>query len=69
VNDSVSEAEDPLFLEAKTLVQSQKKVSVSLLQRKLKIGYNRASRLMDELEEKGFVSAYDEAQKSRLVIR
>jgi S-DNA-T family DNA segregation ATPase FtsK/SpoIIIE len=40
-----------------------------LLQRKLKIGYNRASRLMDELEEKGFVSAYDEAQKSRLVIR
>jgi DNA segregation ATPase FtsK/SpoIIIE-like protein len=69
VNDSVPETEDPMFEDAKTLIQSQKKVSVSLLQRKLKIGYNRASRLMDELEEKGFVSAYDEAQKSRLVIR
>ena len=64
-----AEGEDSLFGEAKQLVQSQKKVSVSFLQRKLKIGYNRASRLMDELEEKQIVTAYDEAQKSRLVIR
>ena len=68
VDETVSDAEDPLYLEAKTLVKSQKKVSVSLLQRKLKIGYNRAARLMDELEEKGIVTAYDEAQKSRQVI-
>lgn len=68
VDEAVTDADDPLYLEAKTLIKSQKKVSVSLLQRKLKIGYNRAARLMDELEEKGIVTAYDEAQKSRQVI-
>ncbi|MCH7984558.1 MAG: hypothetical protein IIC28_11385 [Chloroflexi bacterium] len=39
------------------LTQSQKTLSVSLLQRRLRIGYPRAARLMDELEDAGVVGA------------
>ena len=56
-----------LFNEAKAIVQSTQKASTSYLQRKLKIGYNRAARLMDQLEEHQVISAYDEEAKSRQV--
>jgi S-DNA-T family DNA segregation ATPase FtsK/SpoIIIE len=45
--------EDPLYAQALELVQSQTRISTSLLQRKLRIGYNRASRLMDMLRDSG----------------
>jgi DNA segregation ATPase FtsK/SpoIIIE-like protein len=48
---------DSLFDQAATLAQSQKTLSVSLLQRRLRIGYPRAARLMDELEDEGIVGA------------
>ncbi len=47
--------EDPLLLEAKKIVQSYELASSSLLQRRLSIGYARAARLLDELEEAGVV--------------
>jgi S-DNA-T family DNA segregation ATPase FtsK/SpoIIIE len=47
--------EDPLYEEAKRIVIEAKKASASLLQRKLKIGYARAARLLDILEERGVV--------------
>jgi len=47
--------EDPLFEEAKRVVIEAKKASASLLQRKLKIGYARAARLLDILEKRGIV--------------
>ncbi len=50
-----NEDDDELYEEAKEIVISAKKASTSLLQRKLKIGYSRAARLMDILEEKGVV--------------
>ena len=43
-------------------------MSVSLLQRKLRIGYPRAARLMDELEENNKVSPIEEGQSLRKVI-
>ncbi len=52
--------EDDLLEEAIKLVQEHGKVSISFLQRKLRIGYNRAARLIELLEEKGLLS-----QKSR----
>lgn len=58
---------DALFEEAKEIIQSTQKASISYLQRKLKIGYNRAARLMDQLEEQGVIGAYDEDSKSRPV--
>ncbi|MBC7074381.1 DNA translocase FtsK, partial [Candidatus Parcubacteria bacterium] len=49
------EEEDPLVEEAKRVVIEAKKASASLLQRRLKIGYARAARLLDILEKKGIV--------------
>tara|TARA_B100000686_G_scaffold334531_1_gene401916 strand:- start:3008 stop:5353 length:2346 start_codon:yes stop_codon:yes gene_type:complete len=48
---------DSLFEQAAGLAQSQKTLSVSLLQRRLRIGYPRAARLMDELEDRGIVGS------------
>ena len=50
---------DALFQQAVELAISQKKLSTSLLQRRLRIGYPRAARLMDELEEEGIVGPGD----------
>jgi len=47
--------QDSLFEEAKQIVIESQKASASLLQRRLKIGYARAARLLDELEEAGIV--------------
>ena len=47
---------DPYFNQAVTIISEFDKASASLLQRRLKIGYARAVRILDELEAKGFVS-------------
>ena len=47
---------DPLFHEAVDLVRRQGRCSVSMLQRRMRIGYTRAARLVDVMEEKGIVS-------------
>jgi S-DNA-T family DNA segregation ATPase FtsK/SpoIIIE len=47
--------EDSLFEEAKKIVIESRKASASLLQRRLRVGYARAARLIDMLEEKGIV--------------
>lgn len=65
--DSDSPSDD-LYEEAKKIVMSTQYASTSYLQRKLRIGYNRAARLMDELEENGVISPYDGEKKSRKVI-
>jgi S-DNA-T family DNA segregation ATPase FtsK/SpoIIIE len=46
---------DSLYERAVELAESQRTLSVSLLQRRLRIGYPRAARLMDELEDTGIV--------------
>ncbi len=51
-----SEGGDELFEQAVMLIQEQRKASTSFIQRHLKIGYNRAATIMDELEKRGFVS-------------
>ncbi len=58
---------DPLFKEACDVVIRQKQGSVSLLQRRLGIGYQRAARLIDKLEQAGIVSAFD-GSKAREVL-
>jgi S-DNA-T family DNA segregation ATPase FtsK/SpoIIIE len=54
--------EDPLYEEAKKIVIEARKASASLLQRKLKIGYARAARLIDILEERGVVGPLNGAK-------
>jgi S-DNA-T family DNA segregation ATPase FtsK/SpoIIIE len=60
--------EDDLLPQAIEVVQQSKRASVSLLQRKLKIGYSRAARLIDLLEEKGFVGPDEGPTKGRVVL-
>jgi len=50
------EESDPLYSEAVDLVRHEGRCSVSMLQRRLRIGYTRAARLVDVMEEKGIVS-------------
>jgi len=52
-------AVDPLFADARGVVVQFKQGSTSLLQRKLHIGYSRAARLLDQLEEQGIVGPPD----------
>jgi S-DNA-T family DNA segregation ATPase FtsK/SpoIIIE len=65
--NSVDPQQDALFEEAKNLVMNTQYASTSYLQRKLRIGYNRAARIMDELEEKGIISQYAGEKKPRSI--
>jgi S-DNA-T family DNA segregation ATPase FtsK/SpoIIIE len=47
---------DPLYDEAKAIVLADKKTSISYLQRKLQIGYNRSARIIEQLEQRGIIS-------------
>jgi S-DNA-T family DNA segregation ATPase FtsK/SpoIIIE len=53
---------DVLYEEAKQIVMESKKASASLLQRRLRIGYNRAANLIENLENKGVVGPADGAK-------
>lgn len=57
-----SDDQDPLFEEAKRIVIESGKASASLLQRRLRLGYARAARLLDEMEEAGIVGPSDGAK-------
>ena len=48
---------DPLYDEAVAIVLKSRRASISLVQRHLRIGYNRAARLIEEMERAGLVSA------------
>lgn len=51
--------DDPLFSQAVRIVVEAKQASVSLLQRRLPIGYSRAARLIDAMELKGYIGPYE----------
>lgn len=53
------EPEDEMFDEAVELIVDMETASISMLQRRLRIGYNRAARIMGEMEDRGFVSPQD----------
>lgn len=59
---------DPLFEEAKQLVIETQKASASMIQRRLSVGFNRATRLMEELEEAGVIGPA-EGTKPRKVLQ
>ncbi|HEX0364564.1 TPA: DNA translocase FtsK [Streptococcus pneumoniae] len=59
---------DPLFEEAKSLVIETQKASASMIQRRLSVGFNRATRLMEELEMAGVIGPA-EGTKTRKVLQ
>jgi DNA segregation ATPase FtsK/SpoIIIE, S-DNA-T family len=66
VDDDV---DDDLYGEAKAAVEEAGRASTSYLQRKLRIGYSRAARLMDILEEKGVIGSADGSRPRDVLTR
>jgi len=60
---------DELYAQARDIVLSAGQASISYIQRRMKIGYNRAARIMEMLEEEGIVGPPGEAGKPREIIR
>lgn len=58
---------DPLFLSAVKYVLTDEQASISFLQRKLKVGYSRAARIVDQMEESGIIGPH-EGSKPRAII-
>jgi S-DNA-T family DNA segregation ATPase FtsK/SpoIIIE len=65
--DFMGGEDDPLYEEAKKVVIESKKASASLLQRRLRVGYARAARLIDMLEEKGVVGPGEGAKPREII--
>jgi len=67
--EGYSSEEDPLYEEAKRVVFQARKASASLLQRRLRLGYARAARLIDTLEQKGVVGPGQGAKAREVYIK
>jgi DNA segregation ATPase FtsK/SpoIIIE-like protein len=66
--DLVDEDADRLLLDAVSVIREYDRASASLLQRRLKIGYARAARIIDQLEARGYIGAFD-GSNARVVLR
>lgn len=67
-DDTVPDGEDPLYSDAVVFVIESRRPSISAIQRKLKIGYNRAARILEGMEQTGIVSAMN-SNGAREVLR
>jgi DNA segregation ATPase FtsK/SpoIIIE, S-DNA-T family len=62
------DADDDMFRDAVRVVIENKKASTSLLQRRLRIGYGRAARLIEEMEEQGIIGAADGSRPREVLV-
>ena len=60
--------EDPLLERAIEIVVQTQTASVSLIQRRLRVGYTRAGRLIDMLERRGIISGYEGSKPRRVLV-
>jgi S-DNA-T family DNA segregation ATPase FtsK/SpoIIIE len=67
-SSSAGSEQDELFEEAAHIVVRHQQGSVSLLQRRLKVGYSRAARLIDELENTGIVGSFDGSRAREVLV-
>jgi S-DNA-T family DNA segregation ATPase FtsK/SpoIIIE len=67
-DDEGSSEDDELLQKCIEVIRTEKKASVSLLQRRLKLGYGRAARMMDELEDRGVVGPGKGAEPRDILI-
>lgn len=68
LNDDINER-DPLFKEAAEIVVGAQQGSTSLIQRKMKIGYNRAGRIIDQLEAAGIVGPFEGSRARQVMFK
>ncbi|UQD51761.1 cell division protein FtsK [Bacillus methanolicus] len=66
--ENTSEVDDELYNEAVQLVVEMQTASVSMLQRRFRIGYTRAARLIDEMEARGVVGPYEGSKPREVLI-
>lgn len=59
---------DDMYNKALEIIQNDRKISISYLQRKLQIGYNRAARIVEEMEQKGVISSPNHTGKREILI-
>ena len=67
-SDSENANEDDLLNDAIDLVVDMGQASASMLQRRFKIGYSRAGRIIDQMEERGLISGYEGSKPRRVLI-
>ncbi|MBY9081947.1 DNA translocase FtsK [Paenibacillus sp. HN-1] len=71
IDDTSSEAEEPqdeLYDQAVQIVLEAKQASVSLLQRRMRVGYTRAARLIDSMEARGVIGPYEGSKPREVLI-
>ena len=68
VGEELHPDEDPLLTDAITLVAEMGTASTSMLQRRLRLGYTRAGRLIDMLERRGIISGYEGSKPRQVLI-
>jgi S-DNA-T family DNA segregation ATPase FtsK/SpoIIIE len=68
VDDDTDPDSDPLLEDALRVVCNHETASVSLLQRRLRVGYTRAGRLIDMLERRGAISGYEGSKPRQVLI-
>ncbi|ASP28606.1 DNA translocase [Spiroplasma corruscae] len=69
LNNTQSMQKDPMFNEIKDFVVREQKASTSLLQRRFSIGYNRAAKIIDELEMSGIIGPQNGAKPREVFIK
>ena len=62
------DAYDEMYEQARELVMESRQASISWLQRRLRVGYNRAARMIERMEREGLVAPAAEAGKPREVL-
>jgi len=67
--DAEDELSDELYDQAIAIVSEMKNVSISMLQRKMRIGYNRAARMIERMERDGVVGHADGAKPREVLVR
>ncbi len=68
ISSSESDSGDPLFEQAKQLVVEYQKASASMLQRRLSTGFNRATRIMEELEAAGIIGPAEGTKPRKVLV-
>ena len=66
--DLADEDADRLLPDAVEVIREYDRASASLLQRRLKVGYARAARMIDQLEQRGYIGSFD-GSNARVVLR
>lgn len=68
-DDDVSDADEEIIQKCLEVIKQEQKASTSLLQRRLRLGYTRAARMMDILEDRGIIGPADGAKAREILVR